>query len=70
MHVVLSLESKLAILDRLQAGATQEYLADTYRIRRSIVGILKERGEDSIVRIENGKHGDQQKGAKCNALGR
>ena len=48
-RVVLSLESKLAILDRLNAGATQEYLAeylaDAYGIRHSTVGDIKKNEE-------------------------
>ena len=36
-HVVLLLESKIAILDRLKAGATQAQLAEEYGIGSSTV---------------------------------
>ena len=45
--VVLTLENKLAILDRLKMGATQEKLASEYGIGRSTVGDLK-KSEDKI----------------------
>ena len=46
-RVVLTLENKLAILDRLKTGATQEKLASEYGIGRSTVGDLK-KNEDKI----------------------
>lgn len=46
-RVVLPLEIKIAILDRLNAGATQAKLADEYGIGRSTVGDIK-KSEDKI----------------------
>lgn len=46
-RVVLPLEIKIAILDRLKAGATQAKLADEYGIGRLTVGDIK-KSEDKI----------------------
>ena len=46
-RVVILLESKIAILDRLKAGATQENLANECGIRCSSVGDMK-KNEDKI----------------------
>ena len=46
-RVVLTLENKLAIVDRLKAGTTQKKLAEEYGIGRSTVGNLK-KNEDRI----------------------
>ena len=39
--VVFTLENKLAIVDRLTAGTTQNKLAEEHGIRHSMVGNLK-----------------------------
>ena len=40
-HLVLPLESKIAILEQLKAGATQAQLAEENRIGSSTVGNIK-----------------------------
>ena len=40
-RLVLPLESKIAILERLKAGATQAQLAEEYGIRSSTAGDIK-----------------------------
>ena len=40
-HVVLPVESKIGILDRLKAGAIQTQLAEVYGIGRSTVGDIR-----------------------------
>ena len=50
-RVVLSLESKIAILDRLKPGATQDCLQ---------VSMRNDRGQDSIFRIDYEKHSYKQ----------
>ena len=45
--VVLSTETKIAILVHLKAGVTQEKLADEYKIRRLTVGNIK-KNEDKV----------------------
>ena len=70
-YVVISLESIIVILERLKAGAMQQELADEYGIGRATVGdIKKERGQDKIVRINDGKHGYKEERVQGNALGR
>ena len=56
-RVVLSIESKLVMLDRLKAGATLGKLANEYRIGCSIVGDIRKK--DTVVRINDGKHGSK-----------
>ena len=46
-HVVLPVESKIGILDRLKAGAIQTQLAEEYGIGSSTVGDIR-KNEDKI----------------------
>ena len=49
-HVVLTLESKIAILDRLKAGATQAKLSEEYGIVH-VYACMLEYFRDSRIRL-------------------
>ena len=46
---MLTIDSKLAILDRLKGGVTQAKLTDEYRIRTSTVGEIKK--DEAKIRL-------------------
>jgi len=56
-RVVLSLEDKLGILDRLKAGASHTKLAEEYGIGKATVGDLKKNEEKNLILcIDNCQH--------------
>jgi hypothetical protein len=62
-RVVLSLESKLAILDRLKFGATQVKLAEEYGVGKSTIASIKKNEEKlcSFVLMMDGLAVDKKK---------
>ena len=66
---MLTIDSKLAMLDCLKGEATQAKLADEYRIGTSTVWRDQERrGQDKIVRINDGWNGHEQERTQGNAF--